>query len=70
MQDKPFLRPKDAAELLGVGESTFWRWAKDRPDFPEPIRLSARMTVFSRNDLMRWVEKSRMRPQSDAMVRT
>lgn len=47
-------RPKDAAGLLGVGVSTFWRWAKDRPGFPKPRKLSSRCTVFDVAELVAW----------------
>ena len=47
-------RPKDAANLLGVGVSTFWRWAKERQDFPKPRKLSSRCTVFDTEELLAW----------------
>jgi prophage regulatory protein len=47
-------RPKQAAELLGIGTATLWRWIKERPDFPKPIRLSARCTVLSGDALIAW----------------
>jgi len=50
----PSLRPKHAAALLGVAVSTLWRWAADRPGFPQPIRLSARCTVWPRDALIKW----------------
>jgi predicted DNA-binding transcriptional regulator AlpA len=60
------LRPKQAAEFLGIGESTFWRWAKERPDFPAGIKLSPRTTVFPLEQLTAWrdaqAEKSARRP--------
>ena len=48
------LRPKQGAEFLGVGIATFWRWARTRPDFPQPIHLSARCTVFDASALKAW----------------
>ena len=47
-------RPKQAAEYLGIGVATFWRWAKERQDFPKMIRLSARCTVVDRSQLVAW----------------
>lgn len=47
------LRPKAAAHLLGVGIATLWRWSA-RPDFPQCRRLSARCTVFDRDELLAW----------------
>lgn len=48
------LRPKHAAEFLGIGRATLWRWSKERPDFPSAIRLSSRCTVFDQAQLMAW----------------
>lgn len=48
------LRPKDAAAFLGLGLSTFWRWAKLREDFPRPIKLGTRTTVYRLEDLTAW----------------
>ena len=48
------VRPKAAAELLGIGLSTFWRFAKERADFPKPRKLSARCTVFDLAELIAW----------------
>ena len=48
------LRPKHAAEFLGIGRATLWRWAKERADFPKPRRFSARCTVFDMNELAAW----------------
>lgn len=48
------LRPKQAADFLGIGRATLWRWAKERHDFPKPRRLSARCTVFDMAELEAW----------------
>ncbi|MCC4115342.1 AlpA family phage regulatory protein [Aromatoleum toluclasticum] len=48
------LRPQQAAEFLGISIPTFWRWIKERPDFPRPIRLSARCTVVDQAELIAW----------------
>jgi prophage regulatory protein len=47
-------RPKHAAEFLGIGRATFWRWAKERADFPKMIRLSPRCTVVDGDQLVAW----------------
>jgi predicted DNA-binding transcriptional regulator AlpA len=39
---------------LGIGESTFWRWAKERHDFPKPIKLGPRTTVWPLDKLAAW----------------
>lgn len=47
-------RPKQAAAFLGIALSTYWRWTKERADFPRPIRLSARCTVIDGGELVAW----------------
>ncbi|MBS4038919.1 MAG: AlpA family phage regulatory protein [Hydrogenophaga sp.] len=47
-------RPKQAAELLGIGTATLWRWIRERQDFPKPIRLSPRCTVLDGAELIAW----------------
>ncbi|MGC4395160.1 helix-turn-helix transcriptional regulator [Hydrogenophaga sp. T2] len=47
-------RPKQAAELLGIGTATLWRWIKERKDFPQPKRLSPRCTVLDGAELIAW----------------
>lgn len=39
-------RPTQLAARLGCGVSTIWSWAKNRDGFPQPIKLSERITVF------------------------
>ncbi len=48
------MRPRQAAQLLGIGESTLWRFIKERKDFPRPIKLGSRMTVLRRDQLLAW----------------
>lgn len=48
------LRPAQAAKFLGIGASTFFRWAKQRPDFPKPIKLGSRTTVYPLDKLTAW----------------
>jgi prophage regulatory protein len=48
------VRPAQAAKYLGIGKSTLWLWAKDRPDFPKPIKLGTRTTVFRQDQLTAW----------------
>ncbi|SPR99316.1 helix-turn-helix transcriptional regulator [Cupriavidus taiwanensis] len=53
----PSLRPRKAAEFLGIGVSTLWRWVNTQPGFPKPISLSERTTVFIEGDLAAWRDK-------------
>lgn len=51
------LRPRQAADFLGIGISTLWRWVKEDPDAPQPIRLSTRVTVFREADIVAWRDR-------------
>ncbi|MGF7191988.1 prophage regulatory protein [Robbsia andropogonis] len=51
------LRPAKGAEYLGIGISTFWRYAKTIPDFPRPVKVSPRVTLFMENELADWLRK-------------
>lgn len=51
------LRPRQAAESLGVSESTFWLRAKTDPDFPKLIKLTQRCTIVREQDLIDYIEK-------------
>jgi prophage regulatory protein len=45
------IRPAQAAEKLGIGVSTLWARAKREPDFPKPVKLSTRTTIFVEREL-------------------
>ena len=47
MQQDIQLRPRQAAERLGIATSTFWAWAKSDPDFPPLVRFGTRCTSVS-----------------------
>lgn len=49
------LRPAKAAEHIGVGVATLWRYARNYPDFPQPVKLSPRCTIFFESQLNDWL---------------
>lgn len=51
---KDLFRAKGGANFLNVGLSTFWRWVQ-QGRLPKGIRLSARCTVWRREDLEAFV---------------
>lgn len=53
-QNRKSCRPKQGAELLDIGVTTFRRWARERPDFPPAKHLSARCIVFDYDELVAW----------------
>lgn len=50
------LRAKGAAAYLGISQSTFWRWVQ-QGRINKGTRLSARCTVWPREELERFMER-------------
>lgn len=50
------LRPRQAAEYIGISIASFWRIAKSDPDFPTPFKLSANSSAIMREDLDAWLK--------------
>jgi predicted DNA-binding transcriptional regulator AlpA len=46
LPDEAVTSVKVIAAVMGSGVSTVWRYAALNPDFPRPIKLSARCTRF------------------------
>lgn len=51
------LRPRQAADALGIGLSTFWLKTKTDPDFPPVIRLGPKCSIVREQDLIAYVDK-------------
>lgn len=51
------LRPRQAADALGMGLSTFWLAARTDPEFPPLIKLGPKCTVVREADLEAYVKK-------------
>lgn len=47
------------AVMTGVASSTWWEWARTIPDFPRPIRISARCTRWDEAEITAWLETRR-----------
>lgn len=46
------VRAPRGAEILGCGQSTFWKLAKRDPNFPKKRALSPRMSVWDEGELI------------------
>ena len=57
---QPMLRPKDVSEMLGVALGTVYAWVH-RMKIPHH-RLSPRLVLFKRKDIIRWVANGRRGP--------
>ena len=53
-QTSKSLRPKQAAEFLGIGLSSLWRRINEDPAFPRPRKVSERVTYFLEHELVEW----------------
>lgn len=51
-----FLRQPQVLGLVPISKSTLWRRVQDR-SFPEPIKLSARITAWRAEDIRRWIDE-------------
>ena len=49
------LTVEDIASSLKVGKSTVWGLSRSDPTFPQPIKLSDRITRWLESDLEDWV---------------
>lgn len=54
--EKITVRPAEAAQMLGIGVSSFWLKAKSDPAFPEIIKLSPRTSVVRLEDLRAYID--------------
>lgn len=54
--DKKYYRAKEASVYLGISRSGLWLYAKQGK--LTPIKITSRVTVFSKNDLDRFVESA------------
>ena len=59
MCEQKYFRVKELATMLSISTATVWRWVQNKKDFPQPIRLSKGITVWSINAVQEWVLKQR-----------
>lgn len=52
-----FYRVKQLAEMFSVSKSSIWGWVK-KGSFPQPIKLSNNITVWSSIDVTKWLENA------------
>ena len=51
------LRVADVAATLGCGVSTVWQWSASLDGFPRPRKLSPRVTVWSEQEVLAWLNR-------------
>lgn len=53
---KGYIRVAKLAPELAVSVPTVWRWLKEDPTFPKPVKLSARVTAWRISDVESWIQ--------------
>jgi prophage regulatory protein len=56
LPDTGFLRQPQVLSFVPISKSTLWRRVHART-FPEPVKLSERVTVWRAEDIRRWIEQ-------------
>lgn len=51
-----FLRQLQVLRLIPISKSTLWRHVQART-FPQPVKLSQRVTAWRAEDIRRWIEQ-------------
>ena len=54
LNGKEWFRVKDLSEILSMGESTIWKMVRNN-NFPKPQKITERLTVWTRKDILDWV---------------
>ena len=54
MPDTGFLRQPQVLAFVPISKSTLWRRVQART-FPQPVKLSERVTVWRAEDIRRWI---------------
>jgi prophage regulatory protein len=55
-----FLRQRQVLAFVPISKSTLWRRIQART-FPEPVKLSERVTVWRAEDIRRWIAQQGQR---------
>ena len=45
------IRPPRAAQKFGFSLATLWRKTKEDPTFPQPVKISANITIFFEDEI-------------------
>ena len=48
-----YLSDKAVASRYGISRATVWRWAKEQPTFPRPVKLAG-CTRWRSEELQKW----------------
>ena len=57
-------RSKEVCLMLGIATPTLWRWAREREDFPKPIKIGKAITAWRVSELEEFIDHKRESPTS------
>ncbi|WP_366141034.1 AlpA family phage regulatory protein [uncultured Ruegeria sp.] len=52
--NETLISDKQGAARYGIHRATWWKWAKNDPEFPKSIKLSARCTRWKLSEVEAW----------------
>lgn len=52
-----YVRASSLARQLGIHRSTLWRWAKEKPSFPRPLKITEGVTLWSLEEVQAWLQQ-------------
>jgi len=55
---KLLINSKELKEVLGISKSTAYRYLRQYPDFPKPIKLSQNKTLWNAPKIVEWLENN------------
>ncbi len=50
------IRVDKVAEILGVSKATIYRWIKENPDFPRPVKLGKQTTAYITSEIEAFIK--------------
>ncbi len=51
-----YARAARTAKHFQIGRATLWQWTKERSGFPQPLKASARVTLFDINAIETYLQ--------------
>ena len=62
-----YLSDKAVASRYGISRATVWRWAKEQPTFPRPVKLAG-CTRWRSEELQKWETQQEKTSATDAVA--
>ena len=55
---KLLINSNELKEVLGISKSTAYRYMREYPDFPKPIKISQNKTLWNAPKIVEWLERN------------